>query len=329
MIGRREFITLLGGAAATWQIAARAQQPGPMRRIGVLMSNAETDSEAVARVRALEQGLQKLGLTKGRNIVIDYRWDVADPDRVRSSVREVIELNPDVILAHTPATTVALKQATGTIPIVFVQAADPINLGLVPSLATPGGNVTGFVLIEPSLGGKWLQLLRDAAPQITRALALYHAANPSSPGFLTSMDAVATPLGVTLTKAAVSDAAGIERAIVAFAGPNSGLIVLPGPIFTPHRDQIIELAVSHKLPTIYPFKFWVTSGGLMSYSADNIDQWRQAASYIDRIFRGVQVRDLPIQLPTKFDLVINLKAAKALGLTLPRDFLLIADEVIG
>ena len=282
----------------------------------------------MARARALEQGLQKLGFTKGRNIVIDYRWDVTDPDRVRSSVREAIELNPDVILAHTPATVVALKQATVTIPIVFVQAADPINLGLVPSLSNPGGNVTGFVLIEPSLGGKWLQLLRDAAPQITRALALYHAGNPSSPGFLNSMEAVAPPLGVTLMGGAVSNPAEIERAIATFAGPNSGLIVLPGPIFTAQRDRIIELAALHRLPAIYPFKFWVTSGGLMSYSADNIDQWRQAASYIDRIFRGVQARDLPIQLPTKFDLVINLKAANVLGLTLPRDFLLIADEVI-
>jgi putative tryptophan/tyrosine transport system substrate-binding protein len=325
---RREFITLLGGTALAWPLAARAQQAERVRRVGVLISNTENDPEALARTRALEHGLQKLGLAKGRNIAIDYFWDVSGSDRVNRSVRDVIQLNPDVILAHTPATTVELKKATVTIPIIFVQAADPINLGLVTNLASPSGNVTGFVLIEPSLGGKWLQLLCDGAPQTTRALVLYDDGNPSSPSFLNSIDAAAPQLGVSVSKAAVGNAAEIERAMVNFAGSNSGLIVLPGPAFSAQRDRIIELAAFHRLPAIYPFKFWATSGGLMSYSADNIDQWRQAASYIDRIFRGVQVRDLPIQLPTKFDLVINLKAAKALGLTLPRDFLLIADEVI-
>jgi ABC-type uncharacterized transport system substrate-binding protein len=325
---RREFITLVGGAAAAWPLAASAQQRERMRRIGVLMSTAENDPEASARAQALERGLQKLGLAKGRNIAINYFWGVSGSDRVHQSVREVIQLNPDVILAHTPATTVELKKATETIPIVFVQAADPIDLGLVTNLASPGGNVTGFVLMEPSLGGKWLQLLCDGAPHTTRVLVLYDDANPSSPSFLNSIDAVAAQLGVRVTRAAVGGGVEIDRAMTTFARADSGLIVLPWPILSAQRDRIIELAALHRLPAIYPFKFWAMNGGLMSYSADNIDQWRQAASYIDRIFRGVQTRDLPIQLPTKFDLVINLRAAKALELTLPRDLLLIADEVI-
>ena len=326
-IGRREFITLLGGTAA-WPLAVRAQPSDTVRRIGVLMSNAETDREAIARAQALEMGLQKLRLTKGRNITINYFWGVSGPEHVQRSVRDVIQLDPDVILAHTPATTIELKKATNTIPIVFVQAADPIDLGLVTNLGSPGGNVTGFVLMEPSLGGKWLQLLRDVAPHTIRALVLYDDANPSSASFLSSIDGVAQQLQVSVTRTAVGVGGQIDRAITTFAGANSGLIVLPGPTFSAQRDRIVELAALHRLPAIYPLKFWVMSGGLMSYSADNIDQWRQAASYVDRIFRGVQARDLPIQLPTKFDLVINLKAAKALGLTLPRDFLLIADEVI-
>ena len=316
---RREFITLLGGAAAAWPLAARAQQPPqPVRRIGVLMTNAEHDSEAQQRVKALNQGLEKLGWAPGRTVRIDYRFAVVDADRTRNSAAELVALAPDVILAHTPAMVAALKQATDTIPIVFVQASDPISLRVVTGLSHPSGNVTGFVLFEPSLAGKWLQFLTEVSPRITRALVLQGAANPSSEGFLRSLQAVASSPRVSLESTEVRDALDIERAVSAIAAhPNSGLIVFPSPIATAQRDLIIRLAARHRLPAVYPFRFFVTAGGLMFYGANNIDQWRQAASYVDRIFLGTHPRDLPIQLPTKFDLAINLKTAKALGLEVP------------
>ena len=300
-----------------------------MRRIGVLMSSAENDPESSARVEAFEQGLQKAGLARGRNLLIDYRFGVEQSRQVRHAVGELLALGPDVVLAHTPSTVAALQRATRTIPIVFVQAADPVNLGLVTSLAQPESNVTGFVLFEPSLGGKWLQWLHDAAPSVTRVLVLQSWNNPSSPGFMREIEAVAPSFAITLSAATVRNGDEIERSVAAFAGrPNSGLLVLPGPVFTPERERIIALASSHRLPAIYPFRYYATDGGLIFYGADNIDQWRQAASYVDRILRGAKPRDLPIQLPTRFQLVINLKTANALGLTIPRDVLLVADEVI-
>jgi putative ABC transport system substrate-binding protein len=325
---RREYITLLGGAAAAWPLAARAQDGERVHRIGVLMSNVETDPEASARVGALERGLQKLGWSKGRNINFGYRWNVTDADSVRTSVRDLMASNPDVLLAHTPATVAALKQATRTTPIVFVQASDPVTLGLVTNLASSGSNVTGFVLFEPSLGGKWLQLLRDVAPGIKQVLVIQSADNPSSAGFLRSIERVASSLNVNLRTAHVGDFAEIKRTISELASTDAGVIVLPSPEATAQREQIIELATLHRLPAVYPFKYYAISGGLLFYGADNVDQWRQAASYVDRILRGAQPRDLPIQLPTKFDLVINLKAASAIGLNIPRDVLLLADEVI-
>jgi putative tryptophan/tyrosine transport system substrate-binding protein len=327
---RREFITLLGGAAVTWPLAARAQQPQQrVRRIGVLMTNAKDDSEAQHRIRALNQGLEKLGWAPGHTVRIDYRFSVVDSDRTRSSAAELVALAPDVILAHTPAMVDALKQATNTIPIVFVQASDPVSLGLVTGLSHPTGNVTGFVLFEPSLAGKWLQVLHEVSPGITRVLVLQGAANPSSAGYLRSLQAVASSPGVSLQSIEVRDAVDIERAVSTVAAfTNSGLIVLPSPISTAQRELIITLAARHRLPAVYPFRFFVTAGGLMFYGANNIDQWRQAASYVDRIFWGAQPRDLPIQLPTKFELVINLKTAKSLGLEVPAKLLALADEVI-
>lgn len=325
---RREFITLIGGAAMVWPFAAWAQDEERVRRIGVLMSNAKTDPEASARIGALERGLQKLGWSQGRNISIAYRWNVTDSDSIRTSVRDLIDLNADLLLAHTPATVAALKQAARTTPIVFVQASDPVTLGLVTNLASSGSNVTGFVLFETSLGGKWLQLLRDVAPGIKQVLVIQSADNPSTAGFLRSIERVASSLKVSLRTANVGDFAEIKRAINELASSDAGVIVLPSPEATAQREQIIGLATLHRLPAIYPFKYYAISGGLLFYGADNVDQWRQAASYVDRILRGAEPRDLPIQLPTKFDLVINLKAASAIGLNIPRDVLLLADEVI-
>ena len=324
---RREFITLLGGAAA-WPAAAYSQQPVRRSRIGVLISNLEHDPESVARARALEKGLQKLGLTTARNINIDYFWNVASPPQIRKSVQELMDLRPDVILAHTPAMLVALQEATRTTPIVFVQGADPVALGLLPNLASPNGNVTGFMLMEPSLGGKWLQLLRDVAPQIAKAFVLQDPQNPSSSGFLRAVQSVAASIGVEVHPASIHDLADLERSAEAAAGTSAGLIVLPSPEATVQRQRVIDIALRHRLPAIYPFKFFVSSGGLLFYGADNVDQWRQAAAYIDRIIAGTQPRDLPVQLPTKFDLVINLKTANLLGLDIPRDVLLLADEMI-
>ena len=328
-IRRREFVALLGGAAA-WPVAARAQQQSqPVRRIGVLMTNAEHDLEAQQRVKALNQGLEKLGWVPGRTVKIDYRFAVVDADRTRNSAAELVALAPDVILAHNPAMVAALKQATDTIPIVFVQASDPISLRVVTGLSHPSGNVTGFVLFEPSLAGKWLQFLSEVSPRMTRVLVLQGVANPSSAGFLHSLQAVASSARVSLESIEVRDASDIERAVSAIAAhPDSGLIVFPSPIATAQRDLIIKLAAQHRLPAVYPFRFFVTSGGLMFYGANNIDQWRQAASYVDRIFSGIHPRDLPVQLPTKFDLAINLNTAKALGLAIPQGVLAIADEVI-
>jgi putative tryptophan/tyrosine transport system substrate-binding protein len=317
------------GSAAVWPLGANAQQGERMRRIGLLMTNAEHDLEAQNRVKALNQGLEKLGWAPGRTVRIDYRFGVVDADRTRAAAAELVALAPDVILAHNPAMVAALKRATDKIPIVFVQASDPVSLGLVTGLSHPTGNVTGFVLFEPSLAGKWLQVLREVSPEIRRALVLAGAANPSSASYLHSLQAMASSAEVSIESIEVRDAIDIELAVSA-ARPhtNYGLIVLPSPVATAHRELIIKLATRHNLPAVYPFRFFVEAGGLMFYGANNIDQWRQAASYVDRILLGAQPKDLPIQLPTKFELVINLRAAKALGLAVPAMLLARADEII-
>jgi putative ABC transport system substrate-binding protein len=326
---RREFIALLGGTAA-WPLAARAQQPERIRRIGVITTYLADDWEAEARAKALESGLQKLRWQPGRNVILDYRFGATSPDSVRAAVQNLIEIPCDVILAHSPASLAALKEATPNIPILFVQSSDPIQLGLVKSLASPDANLTGFVAFEASLGGKWLQMLRDVAPHLQRVLIMQGRDNPSSAGYLRSLEAVAPALGISLSSTVVSAPEDIEQSIAVLAAEsNAGLLILPSPITSVEYMKFVVSAAQHRLPAIYPFSYFVRAGGLMYYGAENIvDQWRQAASYVDRLFSGAQPRDLPVQLPTKFELVINLKTANALGLTIPRDFLLIADEVI-
>jgi putative ABC transport system substrate-binding protein len=293
-----------------------------------MMSNTANEDEALARVKAFEFGLLKLGMSQGRNLIIDYRFGLTKPADVERGANELIALGPDAILAHTPIALAALQRATRTIPILFVQASDPVALGLVSNLAQPEANITGFVAFEPSLGGKWLQLLRDVAPDTSEVLVLQQMDNPSSAGFVRAVEQVAPKLGLKVSLTSVRNANGIDQAISGAQRRTAGLLVLPAPIFTEERERIIAAARSYGLPAIYPFRYFALEGGLISYSADNVDQWRQAASYVDRIVRGAQVRDLPIQLPTKFELVINLKTARALGLTIHRDVLLVADEVI-
>jgi putative ABC transport system substrate-binding protein len=327
---RREFITLLGGAAAAWPLTAGAQQTERMRRIGVIMTYSADDPEASARAKALESGLQKLRWEQGHHIILEYRFGVRTADRVYASVQDLIRLPCDVILAHSPASLGALQEATRAIPIIFVQSSDPIQLGLVTSLASPETNITGFVAFEASLGGKWLQMLRDVAPQLDKVLVIQGRDNPSSAGYLHSIEGVAPKLGVDVSTSIVGNMDDIERSIATGAATsNTGILVLPSPIATLDAGRLVAAAAKHRTPAIYPFRYFVPAGGLMYYGAENIvDQWRQAASYIDRLFRGAQPRDLPVQLPTKFELIVNLKTANSLGLTIPHDFLLIADEII-
>ena len=325
---RREFILALGGAAVAWPLAARAQ-PERMRRIGVLMNLAADDPESSARLTAFLQGLQQLGWTDGRNVRIDTRWAAGDADRYRKSATELVALMPDVILATGTSAVAPLQQATRTVPIVFVQVIDPVGAGLVASLARPGGNATGFTLFEYGMSGKWLELLKEIAPRVTRAAVLRDPASAPGIGQFAAIQAVAPSLGVELSPVDVRDAGEIERAVTAFArSPNGGLIVTASPSAAVHRELIITLAARHKLPAVYPFRYFVTGGGLISYGPDIVDQYRRAAGYVDRILKGEKPADLPVQAPTKYELVINLKTAKALGLTVPPTLLARADEVI-
>ena len=325
---RREFITLLGGAAA-WPLAAGAEQGERIRRIGVLMPSAADDPEFQARITAFLQGLAQLGWLDGRNVRIDSRWGVADADRIRKYAAELVALAPDVILANSSAAVAPLLQATRTVPIVFTTVADPVGAGYVDSLARPGGNATGFIVFEYSIAAKWLELLKEIAPGVTRVAVVRESAIAAGPGQFGVIQAAAPSLGVELRPIDVRDAGEIERAIAAFAqGSNGGLIVTgsPGAIF--HRELIIALAARHRLPATYSARFWPTDGGLISYGPDSIDPLRRAAGYVDRILRGEKPADLPVQAPTKYELVINLKTAKALGLEIPTPVLARADEVI-
>ena len=326
---RREFITLLGGVTFGWPLAARAQQADRVRRIGVLMNLAADDPESSARLTAFLQGLQQLGWTDGRNVRIDTRWAAGDADRYRKSATELVALMPDVILATGTSAVAPLQQATRALPIVFVQVIDPVGAGLVASLARPGGNATGFTLYEYGMSGKWLELLKEIAPRVTRAAVLRDPASAPGIGQFAAIQAVAPSFGVELSPVDVRDAGEIERAIAAFArAANSGLIVTASPSAAIHRELIITLAGRHKLPAVYPFRYFVTGGGLISYGANFLDQYRQAAGYVDRILKGEKPADLPVQAPTKYELVINLKTAEALGLTVPSTLLARADEVI-
>jgi putative tryptophan/tyrosine transport system substrate-binding protein len=327
-VRRREFVTFLGGAAA-WPLAARAQPSDRMRRIGVLMNLAADDPEAQARLAAFRKGLQELGWIDGRNVRIDYRWGPGDADRMRTYAAELVALAPDVILATGSPTVEPLLQATRTVPIVFVALVDPVGAGYVATLARPGGNITGFINFEYGMSGKWLELLKEIAPGMRRVVVLRDPANPAGIGQLAAIQTVAPSFGVELSPVGVRDAAEIERAVTAFARePNGGLIVPASALAIVHRDLILALTNRHRLPAVYPFRFYVTGGGLLSYGPDLVDQYRRSAAYVDRILKGEKPADLPVQVPVKYELAINLKAAKALGLEIPTTVLARADEVI-
>jgi len=326
-IERRKFLATLGGAAA-WPLAARAQQPDRVRRIGVLINTADNDPDAVARLSAFKKALRELGWDEGRNLQIDTRLGVED-DRIRRNAAELIALAPDVILANGPPPAMALQQATRSVPIVFAGVNDPVSSGFVESLAQPGGNITGFSLVEYSFSGKWLELLKELSPRVMRAAILRDLGLASGSGQLGAIQSVAPSLGVELTPLNVSDAGAIERSLAAFArSPNGGMIVTGSTLALVHRKLIITLADRHRLPAVYPQRPFIASGGLISYGTDSIDPFRRAAGYADRILKGEKPADLPVQAPTKYELVINLKTARALGLEVPPTLLARADEVI-
>jgi putative ABC transport system substrate-binding protein len=327
---RREFITLLGGAASVWPLAAHAQQDERMRRIGVLYSGAAADDpDGQTRSAAFVQGLQQLGWTDGRNMRIDYRWGAGDADNIRKYAAELVALAPDVILASGTATVAPLLQATRTVPIVFAQVTDPVGAGFVDSLAHPGGNATGFLLFEYAISAKWLELLKEIAPHVRRAGVIRDPAQTAGTGQFAVIQSVAPSVGMEVSTINLHDAAEIERGVAAFArSANGGLIVTASALSVVHRDLIVTLAARHKPPAVYYRRQYVTGGGLISYGPDIAEQNRRAASYVDRILKGEKPADLPVQAPTKYELLINLKTAKALGLTVPTSLLARADEVI-
>jgi putative ABC transport system substrate-binding protein len=331
-IGRRAFLTTLGGAAGSALLrprAARAQQPEPMRRIGVLMNRAADDAEGQAFVAAFQQALQQLGWSDGRNVRIDIRWGANDIDLDRKYAAELVALAPDIILASGTLSVVALQHVTHTVPIVFVQMSDPVGAGLVDTLARPGGNTTGFMNFEYSLSGKWLELLKEIVPSVKRAAVLRDASTPAGIGQFSAIQGAAQSLGVEVSPVSIRDAGEIERAVAAFAHTaNAGLVVTASASASAQHDLIITLAARYKLPAVYSDRFNVTSGGLISYGPDRTEQFRRAAEYVDRILKGEKPANLPVQAPTKLELVINLKTAKALNLTIPASVLARADAVI-
>jgi len=326
---RREFITLLGSAAAAWPLAARAQQHKRMRRIGILMNLAADDPQAQARVAAFLQGLQEAGWAVGRNVEIDIRWGDRDAERNRKNVAELVALTPDAVLGTTFPLVRALQEASREVPIVFAGIIDPVGAGLVASLARPGGNTTGLAGFEYGMSAKWLELLKEIAPRTKRVAVLRDSFTPVGIGQLAAIQGVAPSFDVELSALVVRDPGEIEPAIASFArGANDGLVVTISTLAEVHRDLIITLAARHRLSAIYPFRTFVSSGGLISYGPDIVDQFRRAAGYVDRIVKGEKPADLPVQQPTKLELALNLKAAKALGLEVPPTLLARADEVI-
>jgi len=326
---RREFITLLGGATAAWPLAARAQQGERVRRIAILMSTAD-DAEGQARIAALREGLQQLGWTEGRNLRINTRWAFGDAERMRTFVTEVVQANPEVILANSSPIVAALRQETRSIPIVFAAVIEPVGQGFVANLAHPGSNITGFTNMEFSVFGKMLELLKGMAPKVTRAAAMF---NPATgfyvPGYLRLFEASSPSLGIELATAPVHDVAEIESTIAKLAHePDGGLIVPPDAFTVTHHKVITAAAQRHRVPAIYAYRSFVAGGGLMSYGPDPYDLFRRAASYVDRILRGEKPSELPVQQPTKFEFAVNVKTAKALGLEIPDKLLALADEVI-
>jgi putative ABC transport system substrate-binding protein len=328
-VRRRDFITLLGGAAVAWPLAARAQQRERMRRIGVLMPLIADDPESQARIAAFAQGLQQLGWTIGHNVRIDTRWAAGDAERVRTYAAELVALAPEIIVASGGAAVGPLLQVTRTVPIVFVIVPDPVGAGFVDSLTRPGGNATGFTSFDYAISPKLLELLKQVAPGVTRVAVIRDPALASGTGQLGALQGVAASFGVEVSPLGVRDVGEIERDITAFArAPNGGLIATGSALAAIHRDLIVALAARNKLPAVYWDRAPVTGGGLISYGVDLIDQYRRAASYVDRILKGDKPADLPVQNPTKFELVINLKTAKTLGLEIPSKLLALADEVI-
>jgi putative ABC transport system substrate-binding protein len=326
---RREFITLLGAAAAAWPLSARAQQVQGMRRVGALFSTVESDQEGQARAVAFREGLLKLGWTEGRHLHIDYRWAGGSAERMAPLALELVAASPEVLFAAATTALVALQRATRTLPIVFAQVTDPVGAGFVESLAHPGGNITGVTQHEFSIGVKWLELLKQLAPRVGRVAVLYDPANPATAGYLREIEPVAATFAVTLASFAIRNETEIERAIAGLAtAPGGGLILLPGPVGASHRNLIVSLTARHRIPAVYPFRYHVVSGGLASYGVDNIDLYRRAAWHVDRILKGAKPAELPVENATKFELVINLKTAKALNLDPPISLLARTDEVI-
>jgi len=327
-IKRREFITLLSGAAVAWPLAAGGQQPERMRRIGVLMNLASDDAEGQARLAAFHQGLQQLGWSVGRNVQIDYRWGAGNADYIRKFAAELVALAPDVIVSTGSPSVAVLQQATRSVPIVFTAVVDPVGGGLVASLARPGGNATGFMLFEYSTSGKWLELLKEIAPRVMRAAVIRDPTLTAAVAQFAAIQGAAGSLGVELSPIDMRDAGEIERAVTAFSRVSNGGLIVTASGSSARRSLIIALAARHKLPAVYAFRYFATSGGLISYGPDIIDPFRRAAGYVDRILKGEKPADLPVQTPTKYELVINLKTAKALGLEVPATLLARADEVI-
>ena len=326
---RREFITLLGGAAVAFPLAASAQQRERTRRIGVLMNLASDDAEGQARLAAFLQGLQEAGWAVGRNMRIDLRWGGGDPESFRKQASELVALAPDIVFASGIPAATPLLQATRTVPIVFAQVVDPVGAGLVASLARPGGNATGFTSPEYGFAGKWVELIKEIAPGVTRVAVLRDATSSSGIGYMGAVRLAASSFGMELTPVGITDAGEIERGVTAFGRASNGALIVTGNTLTMvHRELIITLAARHRLPAVYALPLFANDGGLISYGPDSIDPYRRAAGYVDRILKGEKPADLPVQQPTKFELIINLKTAKALGLEIPPTVLARADEVI-
>jgi putative ABC transport system substrate-binding protein len=328
---RRDFLTLLGGAAAAWPLAARAQQGERMRRIGMLTNVGETDPEAQPRVVVFRQTLEQLGWSVGRNIQIEYRWSAGNNDLLKAHATELLHFSPEVIVATTNQAVAALRRETSTVPIVFLQVADPVALGFVTSLSRPGGNVTGFMNFEPAIGGKWIEIIRELTPGVARVALIFNPNTAPNRGslFLHSIETAASSFAIQPVPISITDPVEMRQTIDVFVRePNSAVIVLPDPFTTAHRGLIYPLMAQHRLPAMYPFRYFVAEGGLMSYGVDPTAQVRGAASYVDRILRGAKPNDLPVQAPIKFELIFNLKTAKALGLAVSESFLLRAHEVI-
>jgi putative ABC transport system substrate-binding protein len=328
-VRRREFITLLGGAAAAWPLAMRAQPGGRVRRIGLLAGGVENDPMLLSFVSAFREELRRLGWTDRGNVQIESRFAAGDSERVRAYAAELIAMNAESIVSDNTPVVQELQKRTRTIPIVFVSLADPVDTGIVPSLSHPGGNTTGFMNPEPAMSGKWLELLKDIVPSLNRVLVMVNAGNAGNAARLRAIEAVAPSLGVRVSSSAIRGPGDIESAINAVVGESDvGLIAAPAAPINNLRELIFELAARHRLPAVYAYRYYAVDGGLMSYGVEPVVMWAQAATYVDRILRGAKPADLPVQTPTKFQLVINLKTAKALGLTIPESFLLRADEVI-